>query len=307
MEGWETLVSKTHGKTYYFHKASGRKQWTKPDETIEFDKKLIKLYFSEHTLDIEDDFLACIRASIYYEFSVDLRLADWFNLVPYNVLDVGCGQSKDCDVWKKMECTDYVGIDDYTKSNIKGDFTAEITWQNLKKQYDVITCSNAIEYACSDKHSFHTLLNGMIKSLTHKGRIIIITPDKELWRTGGIFNTVDPNYKNLFGDKFTCHMTDNTPMWWFDEKMLTDYVKDDLILLKSCNLAKFAAWIGYDSPKISIHRAFEYNLHHKDCRKLFNAPLITAEDWRCANFFKVFILTKSKKCGVNYEKEIDSF
>ena len=309
MEGWETLVSKTHGKTYFFHKASGRKQWIKPDELIEADKKLIKLYFTNNVLEMEDDFLKCIRASIYYEFSLDLRLADWFNLVPYSVLDVGCGHSKDFELWKKMECTDYVGMDDNvsTKNILKLDFTAETTWQNLKQKYDVITCTNAIEYACSDKHSFQVLMNGMIKSLTHKGRIIIITPDKQLWKHGGIFNSVNKESNILFGDKFTCSITDNTPMWWFDESMLNEFITGDLKLLPSCNLAKFAAWIGFDSPKISLHRAFEYNLHHRECRKIFNAHLITAEDWRCANFFKVFILTKSNKCGRNYENEINSF
>jgi SAM-dependent methyltransferase len=301
MDGWETLVSKTHGKTYYFHKTSGRRQWTKPDEQIEKDKQLIKSYYSTTNLSSEYDFLTCIKASIFYEFSLDLQLSDWTKDNEFSVLDVGCGYSNDSELWSKLGGT-YKGLDDNTtqKNVLKSDFTAELTWQ--KEKYDVITCIYSIEFACSDKHSFQTLLNGMIKSLTDNGRIIIITPDKGQWRNGGIFKT--DGEEKLWGDRFTCSLTDELPMWWFDEKMLEDL---KLHVFPSCNLAKFAAWVGFDSPKISLQRAFEYKFYHYKCRELYRAPFVSAEDWRCANFFKVVVLTKTSKCGVNYLKEINTF
>lgn len=315
MDGWIEQISKTHGKKFYYHSLTGRRQWYAPNKDIENDKEKIRLFYELNDIG-EHLFLKVIKSSIFYEFTMDLK-NDWYHdQNPFSVLDVGCGRyALDYKLWDELQCTRYVGIDakiedisTTTKVCIKGDFTGDILWTKLgDEKFDVISCMFSAQYVFCEKLVAKQFFDTLFKKLNLKGRILLLVPDYEEWRdkTNTKFqsNTLH-SCDVIYGDKYITSDC-NIPEWWVQNKAIESFIPLEYEMLESINLAKFASWIGYTNPKLNVNRSFEYKMHHMQAfHSIFPSHIITSEDWKISSYYKLIVIKrKDSLCGFQYKTD----
>ena len=311
MNGWTEAVSKTQNRKFYFHVATGRRQWDAPDTEIENNKEAIRnFYETSSEFEKEPNLLTLLKSSIFYEFTYDLN-NDWINSSnTFRVLDLGCGKNaNDLKLWEELKCTDYVGVDaslsvKMSQPNVKfvmGDYEGENVWAKLCAQkFDVVSCMLTMQYAFSDKYCAKTLFANIFKVLSLHGRVLMIVPDAEQLKHKQIFKS-EIKEQLLYGDKYK---RGTLPEWWIWDKTIEELILpyNDLEMLPSINLTKFASWIGYFMPKLNTLRTFEFQLHHSEAMKNTLHEIPSSEDWKTLSLYKLIVIRKRKTCcGFQYK------
>lgn len=317
--GWTTAFSNTHKKIYYVHQETGRRQYEKPDELLENDRKDILTFYSKLPLTKNNQsqswrgFNNFMKQAIMEEFTMDLQV-DYMNDFKYSVLDVACGTGGDVGKWMRLKATSYLGFDNCKNSidelkNRKydnsmtidafvGDFTSAETWLKLpEKHFDVISCQFAAHYAFSDKTSVKTFISGIKRCLSSRGRVLITTVDSDCWRnhkkrSWGPAKISDVgNTSKEYGDRYLFQLDDrvNAPEWWVH----TEVIKKEVIAQKldfcfHANLASLASWFGVDSPRIQSSRQVQWvNSHEQVINKM--CPILDADSWAVMSLYKLFV------------------
>lgn len=338
MEGWTKLFSKSRNQDYYFHAESGRKQWHEPNEEVENDRKNIISFYNSlpHTSERKEmwrSFNNFLKLSIMKEFTYDLT-SDYLANFQFSVLDVGCGSGGDLGKWQRLNATSYLGFDasansiqeleKRSKQSMKissfvGDFTTSDAWERIPSgKFDVISCQFAAHYAFAEKQSVRAFLSGLSKSLSSRGRIILITVDADSWRfskrqswgQASISSTL-PTFQP-FGDRYMFKLGDRVaaPEWWVHSEVLkkeSDFAGLEVIF--EANLASFASYIGVSTRRSLSNRIFAWQTDHKTTLEaMCGTEYVGPEAWAIASIYKVFILTKKGfKVGSGHLKDFQNF
>ena len=320
-EGWSKHFSKSSKRDYFFHAATNRKQWHFPDKNQEEDKNEIKNYYSSlKELPVfqktSKAFLNFLKNVIIEEFSYDL-CCDYTKDFKFNVLDLGCGDGSDILKWKRLNVSEYKGVDlceNQLKECIQGDFTLPETWEKLSgKKYDVITCFFSQEYAFSEIQSIRNFLNGISSYLSERGRVLIICSDSEYWRTKqkrswGNLKISELNEKiSLCGDRFF----KNCPEWWVHkETLLTETQSAGMKLLLDINLATFSAFIGVDTQRSTRLRHLKWEQSYAEALKsMYGQETVNSDAWAECSLYKLYVFLKSenKSFGTSIKREIENW
>ena len=329
-EGWTTAYSKSNKKNYYVHEETGRRQYEIPNNEIEQDRINIRKFYTNIPKDFKSDkqswrgFNNFMKQSIMEEFSSDLRV-DYMNDFEYSVLDIGCGTGGDIGKWNRLGATSYLGFDNCQSSinelknrnysnfemNVDafcGDFTSPETWSRIpEKKFDIISCQFAAHYAFSDKLSLRSFFSGISKSLTDRGRVIIITVDADKWRCHKKKNWGPAKISNVnelkkdYGDRYLFELDDrvSAPEWWVHSNVLQGEVEfNKLEFSFSANLASLANWFGVDSVQTSSQRQSQWlHSHEKALQQM--CPIIDAQAWSVISLYKLYYLRVPKLVSGN--------
>lgn len=216
--GWEVHWSKTRGREYFLHKATGRVQWERPVP----EREIALLDLRNRTL-AHYETLAMRRLQsaggsvgasgggtpLWRKFNNFLKASLLSRAVlgrssPLHVLDVACGSGGDLLKWSHIGAQRYTGFDlspaqvyslqrrirataphlaSAADAVFVGDMTSSATWEKLQKagggKAHVVSCQFALHYAFGSADDARCALSGMASALDSGGCIVATVPDAE--------------------------------------------------------------------------------------------------------------------------------
>jgi SAM-dependent methyltransferase len=319
--GWSKAFSKSNNREYYVHESSGRRQWHEPDPIIEKDREKIHSFYS--SLDHKSErssqkwraFNNFLKQAVMKEFIYDL-CCDYMNEFKYSVLDVGCGSGGDLGKWERLGARSYLGFD-FCKSSITqlqeraatfksmkiasfiGDFTTGEAWDRLPEgKFDVVSCQFAAHYAFAEKQSARSFFSGLSRTLSRRGRAIIITVDSD-WRqskksTWGPAHISRCSKESVaFGDKYEFSLENRVtaPEWWVHkDAFASESLYAGLEIGFEANLASFAAFLGVSSPRVLDSRLIAWKYDHEPSFEAMCKNEVGAEEWAISSLYKIYIV-----------------
>lgn len=319
--GWKKCFSNSKNRDYYVHE-SGKKQWHFPTKSIEDDKNCIRTCYTEIYHKHENEkiiperksFMNAIKKSLIAEFTGDL-ISDYENYFQFRVLDLGCGQGDDIEVFKELGSTSYLGIDQI-KTNVRPgsckqmDFCDEEQWMLIpQNSFDLITCFFSAQYAFCNTNSTQSFLRGISKAISEKGRSIVIVPDSVWKNTSKRWNKFTLNaVKNQNENEFANNNNNNKyfarfqeldiPGWFISDKLLLEVCeKENLVIEFSSNLASYCSWLGIQSPCLTDFRTSQF----RECHQFFFEKKYSSNDWEESSFYRVLVF-KHKKASTSFIK-----
>jgi len=324
--GWSASHSKSQNRTFYVHKETGRRQWHEPDTEVEHDKFLVRSFYSTLHQDTSPrtswrSFNNFLKQAIMEECTSDL-VCDYSNNFEYSVLDVGCGSGGDLGKWERLKATTYMGFDGCEQSiealkkrssSIKnlscfcGDFTTPEAWEKVpSSSFDVISCQFSVHYAYADKYCARAFFQGVLKSLSPRGRLILVTVDSD-WRHsakrtwGPASMHACQETEKPYGDRYEFQLDSRVraPEWWVHKQsLLADAA--GLELCFEANLASFASFIGVGTTRSTCERQFHWLSSHMETLKaMCGTEPITADSWAVSSLYKVYVFRRPGLSCVN--------